>query len=99
MRGKRVTVHGVPFYSGWGQTVDRGPVPPRRTARRTLDELVAAALLVYPRYLDPETALPCPAEVLVERLAAGAPSQDPVATAVIAVRRGLGGIKRSLKGL
>lgn len=99
MRGKPVTVHGVPFYAGWGLTVDRGPVPPRRTACRTLDELVAAALLMYPRYLDPETGLPCPAEVLVERLAAGAPSQDAVATAVIAVRRGLGGIKRSLKGL
>lgn len=99
MRGKRVTVHGVPFYAGWGLTVDRGPVPLRRTACRTVDELVAAALLMYPRYFDPETGLPCSAEVLVERLAAGAPSQDAVATAVIAVRRGLGGIKRSLKGL
>lgn len=98
MRGKQVTVHGVPFYAGWGLTVDRGPVPPRRTARRTLDELVAAALLLYPRYLDPVTGLPCPAEVLVGRLAGGAPRQDPLASAVIAVRRGIGGIRRSLRG-
>jgi capsular polysaccharide export protein len=68
MRGKPVTVHGVPFYAGWGLTTDLGPVPARRIARRTLDELIAATLLLYPRYLDPETGLPCPAEVLVERL-------------------------------
>jgi capsular polysaccharide export protein len=69
MRGKPVTVHGVPFYAGWGLTTDLGPVPERRTTRRSLDELVAAALLQYPRYVDPETGLPCPAELLVERLA------------------------------
>lgn len=98
MRGKKVTVHGVPFYAGWGLTIDRGPVPARRTARRTLDELVAAALLLYPRYLDPVTGLPCPAEVLVERLAKGAPRLDAVASAVVTARRGIGGIKRMLRG-
>jgi capsular polysaccharide export protein len=68
LRGKAVTTHGVPFYAGWGLTRDLGPVPPRRTARRTLDELVSAVLLRYPRYLDPETGLPCPAEILIRRL-------------------------------
>jgi capsular polysaccharide export protein len=97
MRGKQVTVHGVPFYAGWGLTTDRGPVPPRRTARRTLDELVAAALLVYPRYLDPETGLPCPAEVLVERLSQGAPALDTVASTVVAVRRIAGRTNRLLR--
>lgn len=87
MRGKRVTVHGVPFYAGWGLTVDRGPVPARRTARRTLDELVAAALLLYPRYLDPETRLPCPAEVLVGRLAGQRVWLDPTSRAFVAIRR------------
>jgi capsular polysaccharide export protein len=89
-------VHGVPFYAGWGLTVDRGPVPPRRTARRTLDELVAAALLVYPRYLDPETGLPCPAEVLVERLSGQQVRLDPGARAVVAVRRLAGRTNRLL---
>jgi capsular polysaccharide export protein len=69
LRDKPVTTYGVPFYAGWGLTRDLGPVPGRRTARRTLDELVAAALLLYPRYLDPVTRLPCPPEILVRRLA------------------------------
>src|SRR5206468_12492127 len=63
LREKPVTTYGVPFYSGWGLTRDLGPVPERRTKTRTLDELVSAALLLYPRYLDPVTRLPCPAEV------------------------------------
>lgn len=70
LRGKAVTAHGVPFYAGWGLTRDLGPVSPRRTARRTLDELVSAVLLCYPRYLDPETGLPCPPEILIRRLSA-----------------------------
>ncbi|MEY4850452.1 MAG: hypothetical protein RLZZ331_1456 [Pseudomonadota bacterium] len=96
LRCKPVTVHGVPFYAGWGLTTDRGPVPARRTARRSLDELVAAAYLLYPRYLDPETGLPCPPEVLVQRLTSGAPSLDPAASAVIAVRRATGRVRRLL---
>lgn len=71
MRGKQVTTHGVPFYAGWGLTRDLGLVPQRRTRERTLDELVAATLILYPRYLDPVTRLPCPVEVLVERFATG----------------------------
>lgn len=94
MRGKQVTVHGVPFYAGWGLTIDRGPVPERRTARRTLDELVAAALLLYPRYLDPKTGLPCQAEVLVERLMGGGPGLGAAASALVAVRRSAGRINR-----
>ncbi len=71
MRGKAVTTHGVPFYAGWGLTRDLGPVPARRNRQRSLDELVAATLLLYPRYLDPVTRLPCPAEVLVNRMVTG----------------------------
>ena len=96
LRGKPVTVHGVPFYAGWGLTTDRGPVPARRTARRSLDELVAAAYLLYPRYLDPETGLPCPPEVLVQRLTSGPPPIDPAASAVVAVRRAAGRVRRLL---
>ena len=71
LRGKPVTCHGVPFYAGWGLTRDLARVPPRRTRQRSLDELVAATLLLYPRYLDPVTRLPCPAEMVVRRMAAG----------------------------
>ncbi|WP_296721680.1 hypothetical protein [Erythrobacter sp.] len=97
MRGKQVTVFGVPFYAGWGLTVDRGPVPARRTARRTLDELVAAALLLYPRYLDPLTGLPCPAEALVSRLSEGAPSLSAAASAIVIARRTAGRINQILR--
>ncbi|WP_294333732.1 beta-3-deoxy-D-manno-oct-2-ulosonic acid transferase [uncultured Sphingomonas sp.] len=70
LRSKQVTTHGVPFYAGWGLTRDLGPIPARRTARRSLAELVAAVLIVYPRYLDPVTRLPCEVELLVERMIA-----------------------------
>lgn len=68
MAGKHVTTYGTPFYAGWGLTHDVGAASPRRTARPSIDALSAAALLVYPRYLDPVTFMPCPAEVLVQRI-------------------------------
>lgn len=79
LRGKPVTCLGAPFYAGWGLTRDLGPVPARRLrgpdgarlARPTLDDLVHAALIAYPRYYDPVSRRPCPPEVAVERLAAG----------------------------
>jgi capsular polysaccharide export protein len=52
LRGRDVVCHGQPFYAGWGLTQDRAP-PPRRGRPLTLDALVAAALILYPRYLDP----------------------------------------------
>jgi len=70
LRGRRVTAHGLPFYAGWGLTEDLQPCP-RRSRRLSLDELVAAALILYPRYLDPVSGLPCPPELVVSRLAEG----------------------------
>lgn len=71
LRGKAVTCHGTPFYAGWGLTRDLAATPARRKRRIDINELAAAVLLLYPRYLDPVTALPCPAEILVKRLVAG----------------------------
>ena len=71
MRGKKVVTLGTPFYAGWGLTEDRGSIPPRRTVSVPLEGLVHAALIDYPRYLDPITKTACPVEVIVERLAAG----------------------------
>jgi capsular polysaccharide export protein len=51
LRGKPVTCHGRPFYSGWGLTADAAPHP-RRNRRLSLDELVAGALIEYPIYLS-----------------------------------------------
>jgi capsular polysaccharide export protein len=91
LRGKRVTAHGVPFYAGWGLTQDFGPVPARRTARRTLNELVAAVLLVYPRYVDPVTGLPCTAEILIRRLSQGG---QPKGGPLVRLRRMQGNLRR-----
>ncbi|WP_369405668.1 capsular polysaccharide export protein, LipB/KpsS family [Sphingomonas mali] len=72
LRQRDVTCHGVPFYAGWGLTRDLAKVPDRRGRRLTLDELIAAVLIVYPRYLDPVTELPCTPEVLIRRFGDGA---------------------------
>ncbi|WP_380787639.1 beta-3-deoxy-D-manno-oct-2-ulosonic acid transferase [Sphingomonas sp. R86521] len=62
MRAREVVVHGQPFFAGWGLTRDLAPPIMRRGRRLTLDMLVAAALILYPRYLDPRTGLPCSVE-------------------------------------
>jgi capsular polysaccharide export protein len=69
MRGKQVTVHGLPFYAGWGISDDLTESP-RRTRRRTIAELVFLAFCVYSRTIDPVTLLPCTPEFLIGRLAA-----------------------------
>jgi len=69
MRGREVICHGTPFYAGWGQTRDLAAVPDRRGRKLSLDQLIAGVLILYPRYLDPITGLPCPPEVLVARMA------------------------------
>jgi capsular polysaccharide export protein len=69
-------------------------VPARRTAKRTLDELVAATLLLYPRYVDPLSLLPCPAEVVVDRLAEG--RTEGMGGLVVRLRRMQGRVRRSL---
>ncbi len=68
LRGREVICHGIPFYAGWGLTRDIAAVPERRARTLSLDELVAGVLLLYPRYLDPVTGLPCPPEILVKRM-------------------------------
>jgi capsular polysaccharide export protein len=95
LRGRAVTVHGAPFYAGWGLTRDLGAVPARRNVTRSLDELVAAVLLLYPRYLDPVTGLPCPPEVLIDRLTRQLQPDDGM---IVRARRWQGRIRRVLGG-
>ncbi len=71
LRGLPVTTCGAPFYAGWGLTRDLGDPPARRSARPGIVQLAHAALIDYPRYRDPVTGLPCPPEVIVDRLASG----------------------------
>ena len=71
LRGKSVTCTGMPFYAGWGLTDDRGLPCARRAARPDLISLVHATLIEYPRYFDPKTNMPCPVEVVIDRLESG----------------------------
>ena len=69
LRGKRVTCYGQPFYAGWGLTVDMAPLA-RRTRRLALDELVAGALIEYPKYVSRTNGkLTTPEQALDELLA------------------------------
>ena len=67
LRRLPVRCFGAPFYSGWGLTQDEVQTG-RRAVLRDLETLAAAALIAYPRYVDPVTGQRCEAEVAVERL-------------------------------
>ncbi|WP_205679395.1 capsular polysaccharide biosynthesis protein [Brevundimonas lutea] len=66
-RGLPVTCWGAPFYAGWGLTQDRVTVE-RRGQPRTIEQLAAAALIRYARYVDPVTGRAIEVEQAVERL-------------------------------
>lgn len=88
LRGVPVTVLGMPFYAGRGLTRDGQPPPQGRVPCPSLAEFVHAALIAYPRYLDPRTGLPCPVELVLERLRDG-PQPRPPALRLLAKMQGL----------
>jgi capsular polysaccharide export protein len=92
LRGRRVVVYARPFYAGWGLTEDLVPLP-RRDRRLTLEELSAGVLLLYPRYVDPVTELPCPPEVLLDRFASQAVWRE---TGLMRLRRLQGQVRMRL---
>lgn len=66
-----VRTFGMPFYAGWGLTVDEPQLPgmTRRTARPDLPALVHACLVDYARYWHPVTKQRCTPEQLIEHVA------------------------------
>lgn len=66
--GKPVRTFGMPFYAGWGLTSDDLPAPARR-GEASLEQLVYAALIEYPRYVNPETGRGCEVEEILSHLA------------------------------
>jgi capsular polysaccharide export protein len=68
IQGIPVTCFGLPFYAGWGLTDDRLAIP-RRQARPTLEQLVAAAYIRYCRYVDPLTDQRCDVMTVARQLA------------------------------
>jgi capsular polysaccharide export protein len=89
LRGKRVVTLGQPFYAGWGLTEDRAAPVLRRVARPDLASFVHATLIDYPRYFDPVTGLPCPVEVVVDRISAGTPQKRSRANRALAKLQGV----------
>jgi capsular polysaccharide export protein len=68
LRGREVYTWGLPFYAGWGLTHDRLSCA-RRNRNLTLDELVHASLIAYPRYVSRRSGLFMDAEEAIEELA------------------------------
>ena len=69
LRGLPVRCFGAPFYSGWGLTTDAVQTG-RRGVARSIEQVAAAALIAYSRYVDPVTGDRCEAEQALERLIA-----------------------------
>ena len=67
LRGVKTFCYGLPFYAGWGLTVDRHPCD-RRNIKLTIDELVAAALIKYPIYIDKKTGRYTTPETIINRI-------------------------------
>jgi len=66
--GKPVRTFGMPFYAGWGLTDDELPAPERRE-KVTPEQLIYAALVKYPRYIDPMTGQRCEVERAIAYIA------------------------------
>jgi capsular polysaccharide export protein len=66
--GKKTVCFGAPFYSGWGLTDDRVKIP-RRKRILSLEEIFAAAYILYPLYHNPYTNESCEFEDIVQLIA------------------------------
>ncbi len=89
LRGVKVTTLGVPFYAGWGLSEDLAAMPARRQARPSLEGLVHAVLIDYPRYFDPVARQDCPVEVVVERLSHGEVPRPGLGNRALAKAQGM----------
>lgn len=67
MAGKDVYVAGMPFYAGWGLTEDR-QVNPRRTNRRSLEEVFYIFYMMYTHWVDVKTGKPCTIDQAIANL-------------------------------
>ncbi|MGR3676585.1 MAG: capsular polysaccharide biosynthesis protein [Paracoccaceae bacterium] len=89
LRGVKVTTLGAPFYAGWGLTKDLGEIPDRRHIEVPLTGLIHAALIDYPRYLDPVTGFHCSVEIAIKRLRAGDIPHPGAANRLLAKLQGI----------
>ena len=67
IRDKKVYTYGMPFYAGWGLTIDEKKCK-RRKRKLSIEELIAGSYILYPRYISPKTGKFCEVEVLIEEI-------------------------------
>lgn len=67
MAGKEVHVFGMPFYAGWGLTVDAQKCD-RRTNKRTLGELVFIFYRLYTTWVMPEENRICSVDDVIDKV-------------------------------
>jgi len=74
LRNVKTYCYGMPFYAGWGLTIDRHSCN-RRNANLSIDQLVAAALIRYPIYIDKMTGRYTTPETIINRIVKDAEDQ------------------------
>ncbi len=67
MFGLPVRCFGMPFYAGWGASVDENSIERRRNKRK-VEEIFAAAYIRYSRYIDPYLQMPSTIENCIDGL-------------------------------
>jgi len=58
---------GMPFYAGWGVTTDKSTCR-RRQAKRSIEEVFAAAYILYTRYYNPYKKRECDIFEVIEEI-------------------------------
>lgn len=69
MAGKEVHVFGMPFYAGWGLTIDAQHLE-RRNNTRTLEEVFYIFYCMYTHWVDPENGSKTTIDAVIERIIA-----------------------------
>ena len=93
LRGLDVHCWGLPFYAGWGLTHDRERCG-RRQRQLSLDELVHAALIDYPRYVSRDSGWFTTPEQAIDDLVAWREAPPQRRTLVQALFRHWGRLRR-----
>jgi len=103
LREKKVVCYGLPFYSNWGLTEDRHRLErrnPHQQNTTTLDQLVAATLILYPRYINWHTGNYTTPEFIVQQIKANIEQQGGKKTNKIPIAiRKLRQMKQLIKGI
>ncbi len=103
LREIKVVCYGLPFYSNWGLTQDRHYLKRRNPEQKnsvSLDELVAATLILYPRYINWQTGAYTTPEFIVRQIKKSIEQQGgKQANKIPAIARKLRQAKQLIKGI